>query len=299
MRKIAVLSVLLLLNCLFAGFSLAASPLKIKFLQSVYEDNGGTGLKSPEGVACTDDYFIAADTGNNRLVKYAFKDNTVGAMEFEIPVTAPLIAQINSDGDIYALDGRDRRIQIFNADGQAKGTLSAKGAPVAAKMVPRSFKIDENNNIYILDISEEVVLVLDSSGKYLKHIPLPEQGGFFSDLAVDRQGIVYVVDSVHPGVYSSAPEGDTFSLITKNLQEFVNFPATITLDNQGVIFLMDKHGGSLALLGRNGSFLGHKFGYGWREGQFYYPAQICVNQAKNIFIADRNNSRVQIFATEE
>jgi sugar lactone lactonase YvrE len=299
MRKSSVLFVILFLSCLFAVPSFAAAPLKIKFVQSIYDDDKGTGLKYPEGVACTDEYFIIADTGNDRLVKYTYQDKIVKAAEFDMPVNAPIVAQVNSKGEIYALDERDRRILILNADGTEKGYLSPKGSPVARKMVPRSFKIDRNDKIYILDIFEGVVLILDPAGNYLRHIPFPEQFGFFSDLAVDKQGAVYLVDSTEAAVYSAAPDADQFLLLTKEMKEYVNFPTHIALDGNGIIYLVDKNGGNLVLIGRDGSFLGHKFGYGWRESEFYYPAQICISQGGNIFVADSNNSRVQMFTAVE
>ena len=299
MRKSSVLFVILLFSFLFAVPSFAAAPVKIKFVQSIYDDDKGTGLKYPEGVACTDEYFIVADTGNNRLVKYTYQDKIVKAAEFDMPVTAPIVAQVNSKGEIYALDERDRRILILNADGTEKGYLSPKGSPVARKMVPRSFKIDRNDRIYILDIFEGLVLVLDPAGNYLRHIQFPEQFGFFSDLAVDKQGTVYLVDSTEAAVYSAAPNVDQFAPLTKGMKEYMNYPTHIALDSSGIIYLVDKHGGSLVLIGRDGSFLGHKFGYGWRESEFYYPAQICISPGGNIFVADSNNSRVQMFTTVE
>lgn len=299
MRKPFTLFSLFLSFFLISAHSYGASPVKIKFLQSVYDDDKDIGLRYPEGVACADDYFIVADTGNNRLVKYSYQDKIVKAGEFDMPVTDPITAQVNSKGEIYALDGKDRRILILNPDGTEKGYLSPKGSPVSRKLVPKSFKIDQNDKIYILDVFTELVLVLDPGGNYIKHIPFPEEFGFFSDLAIDKQGSIFLVDSLKAAVYSSAPEGNQFSMLTQNLKEYVNFPTNIAVDNKGIMFLVDKHGGNLALLGRDGSFLGHKFGYGWLESQFYYPAQICISPKGNIFIADRNNSRIQMFTEVE
>ena len=301
MGKLFVLVNLILLSCLFAVPSYAASSVKIKYIQSVYDDYKATktGLRYPEGVACTDDYFVVADTGNNRLLKYTYQNQVVKEGEVDMPITAPIIVQVNSKGEIYALDGRDRRILILNADGTEKEHLSVKGAPVSRKMVPRSFKIDRNDKIYILDIFEENVLILDSAGNYLRHIQLPEQAGFFSDIAVDREGNIFLVGSTEPAVYSAAPDADKFSLLTKGIKEYTNFPTNIALDSSGIIYLVDKHGGSLVLLSRDGSFLGHKFGYGWKDAQFYYPAQLCISEGGDFFVADRNNSRIQIFKAEK
>ncbi|MDH3328096.1 MAG: NHL repeat-containing protein [Desulfobulbaceae bacterium] len=301
MGKLSILTIIMLLNCFFAIPSFAENLLKIKYLQTVYDDERPTqtGLSHPEGVACTDDYFVVADTDNNRLVQYTFADKVVKAGEVDLPINTPIVVQVNSKGVIYGLDGRDRRILKLKADGTEQEYLSPKGNPVSRKMVPRSFKIDKNDKVYILDISDEVVLILDSAGNYLRHIPLPEQSGFFSDLAVDKQGTVFLVDSTEPGVYSAAQDADKFTLLTKGLEEYVNFPTNIALDSRGSIYLVDKHGGSLALIGRDGSFLGHRFGYGWKESQFYYPAQLCISEGGYFFVADRSNSRIQIFAAEE
>lgn len=299
MRKVAVLIIILCFCCFLAGPAVAESPLKIKFIRSVYDDEKGTGLKYPEGVACTDSYFVVADTGNNRLVKYTYHDRNVQAVELDMPVTAPLSVQINAKGEIYALEGRDRRILVLNADGTEKGYLTPKGSPVARKPVLRSFKIDQDDRIYLLDIFEGLVLVLDAAGNYQRHIFFPAQYGFFSDLAVNRQGTVFLIDSTDAAVYAAAPDADKFSLLTAGMKEYMNFPTNIALDRNGVIYLVDKHGGSVILMSRDGSFLGHKFGYGWRESEFYYPAQMCISQGGNMFITDRNNNRVQIFTAVE
>jgi sugar lactone lactonase YvrE len=297
--RFPVLFIIVSCSLLSAASSFAAGPLKLKFVQSVYDDGKEAGLKHPEGVACTDEYFIVADTGNNRLVKYTFADKVAKAAEPEIPVISPLVVQVNTKGEIYVLDGKDRRIKIFNADGTEKGNLTPKGSPVARKMVPRSFKIDQNDKIYILDISDEVVLILDPEGNYLKHIPLPEQAGFCSDLGINSQGTVFLVDSTEVNVYAAAADADQFSLLSKGTKEYANFPTNIALDKSGIIYLVDKHGGNIVILNPDGTFLGHKFGYGWKESQFYYPAQLCISPAGNFFIADRGNSRVQAFTSEE
>ncbi len=276
----------------------AADSLQINFAQSVYDGVEGTGLKHPEGVGCTDDYFVVADTGNNRLVKYTFSDGVAKPAAPEMPVNSPIIVQINSKGVIYALDG-DRRIVIINADGSDQGYLAPKGSPVSRKMIPRSFKIDRNDTIHILDISEGVVLILDAEGSYLRHIPVPEEAGFFSDLAVDRQGNVFLVDSTEVALYAAAPGEDRFTALASELGEYANFPTNIAVDGRGTIYLIDKHGGSLVLLNQDGSFLGHRFGYGWKNAQFYYPGQLCINPGGDLFIADRGNSRVQIFTSAQ
>lgn len=298
--RISILFIMLLASLLFTGSSFAAGgPLQLKYVYSVYDDENETGLKHPQGVGCTDEYFIVADTGNNRLVKYMFQKNVAKAVDLEMTISSPLAVQVNSKGEIYALDGKDRRIVIFNPDGTEKGNLAPKGSPVSRQMVPRSFKIGQDDKIYILDLSDGIVLILDPEGKYLRHVSFPEQAGFFSDLAVDGKGTVFLLDSTRVAVYAAAPDEDQFSPRSAGTKEYANFPTNIAVDQNNFILLVDKHGGNLVILNPSGSFLGHKFGFGWKESQFYYPSQLCISKQGKVFIADSGNSRIQIFVSEQ
>jgi hypothetical protein len=49
------------------------------------------------------------------------------------------------------------------------------------------------------------------------------------------------------------------------------------------------------ILGKDGSFLGRQLSMGWKEGLLYYPTQMCINEKREVFIADGGNSRIQIF----
>ena len=202
---------------------------------------------------------------------------------------------MNSKGEIFALDGKKRRIIRLNPDGTFKGYVDAEGIPSPSTFVPRSFKIDRNNNIYILDIFSGRVLVLNPEGKYQKQIPFPKDYGFFSDLSVDSKGTLLLIDCVKAMVFSAAKDSNSFSPLTKNLREYLNFPTSITTDNRGTIYIVDENGSGIVILGQDGSFLGRQLNMGWNEGLLYYPSQMCINEKGEVFIADRGNSRVQIF----
>jgi sugar lactone lactonase YvrE len=133
---------------------------------------------------------IVGDTGNERLLRYSYQDrNLKGGTEIKVPeLSNPIRLQINSKEEIFALDGKKRRIFRLSSEGAFKGYVDAEGVPSPSTFVPRSFKIDGNNNIYILDIFTGRVLVLNPEGKYQKQIPFPKDFGFFSDLSVDSEG---------------------------------------------------------------------------------------------------------------
>jgi sugar lactone lactonase YvrE len=161
--------------------------------------------------------------------------------------------------------------------------------------VPKSFRIDSRDNIYILDIFSARVLVLSPDGKYQRHVAFPKEFGFFSDLAVDFRETLLLIDSVKAMVFSATKDSKGFSPLTKSLREYLNFPTGITTDGRGTIYIVDENGGGIVILGQDGSYLGRQLTMGWNEGLLYYPSQMCINEKGEVFIADRGNSRVQIF----
>jgi len=278
--------------------SFSSETVKMRYLQSVYSDEKGTGLKQPEGIACDEkSTFVVGDTGNDRLLRFSYQDRSLKAgTEIKVPqLSNPIRLQMNSKGEIFALDGKKRRIIRLNPDGTFKGYVDAEGIPTPPTFVPRGFKIDPNDNIYILDIFSARVLLLNPEGKYQKEISFPKDYGFFSDLSVDSKGNLLLIDSVKAAVFSASKDSNSFSPLTKNLREHLYFPTTITADNRGTIYIIDENGGGVVILGRDGSFMGRQLTMGWNEGLLYYPSQMSINEKGEIFIADRGNSRVQIF----
>jgi sugar lactone lactonase YvrE len=278
--------------------SFGAETMKLKFLQSVYADAKGGGLKEPEGVASNEkSVLIIADTGNDRLVRYEFQDKSLkSGTEIKIPqLSSPIRIQINSKGEIFALDGTKRRIVRINPDGSFKGYVDAEGVSSPSVFVPRSFKVDGNDNIYLLDIFGGRVLVLSPEGKYQKQIAFPKEYGFFSDLSVDSRGNILLIDSVKAMVFSATKDANTFSALTKSLREYLDFPTSLTTDRGGTIFIVDEDGSGIVMLGQDGSFMGRQLSMGWIEGLLNFPSQIAINEKGEIFIADRGNSRVEIF----
>jgi sugar lactone lactonase YvrE len=291
--------ILFLVFCFVSSPAIGADKTRMKWITSVYADGDGIGLVYPEGVACGDDFIVVADTGNSRLLRYTYEGLLVTAeAEFPLPKSHPIIVQVNSKGTLYFLDGRERRVARLSATGEEKSYLDPKNVPSSAEIVAKSFRIDGSDGIYILDILAGQVLVLNADGQYSRHIPFPEEYGFFSDLAVDRQGRVFLLDSVEAVVHLAAKDAESFSPLTESMSEYVNFPARLEVDGNGVLYLVDQNGSGLALVGQDGSFLGRKLGLGWNESGLYYPSQMCITADGSVFIADRNNNRIQMFKVD-
>jgi DNA-binding beta-propeller fold protein YncE len=301
--RIFVIVTGILIMGLLPMVSFGAEALKFRHVRSIYSDEQSIALRQPEGVAGNDaSQLIVADTGNGRLLRYTFENRELASKIQEIrapQILYPIKLEFNSRGEIYVLDRKRLRIVHLSPQGVFKKDLDLKAPASPAQIVPRSFHIDRKDNIYVLDVLSGRVLVLDPAGQFSREIKFPQGRYFFSDLAVDFKGDVFLVDGINARVFRAAKGSTDFAPLTKSLKQFMRFPTSITTDGRGIIYLTDRNGGKVVVLGQDGSYLGRLSGMGWKEGFLNYPSQVSINGKGEIFIADTLNNRVQIFTIIE
>ncbi len=286
---------------LLAGAPAARSQgIALTFEQAVYADGAdkdAKALKAPRGVACGETGgVVVADTGNGRLVRYALREGRLsGGTEIKLPqLTYPVSVELDSKGTILALDGKTRKLVRVAPNGTFQGVVEVRGASGTA-VLPSSFAIDAADNLYVLDAATRRVLVLGPGGAMTRQVELPKEG-VFTDVAVDASGTVYAVDAVGVAVWSAEKTAPAFKPLTKGMKDKMSFPSRI-LAKKGRLYLVDEHGMGIVVLGIDGSYQGRQLSLGWKEGFVYYPDQLCMTDAGQVFIADRDNNRVQYFTS--
>lgn len=302
MTRPGICAAVLAITVAAGGVGFGAGPPKMKPVASGYLDAHGGGLKQPEGVAYDGkSLVVVADTGNARLVEYTFTGDGITVLaEIALPqLPYPIRVQVDPKGMIYALDGKSRRIVRISPSGEFKGYVEPREADSSVTVAPRSFRIDRTGIMYVLDVLSARVLALDPDGKIIRAIDFPKEAGFFSDLAVDESGTLFLVDSVGRRVFSAPRDSAAISPLSPVLREEANFPTSIAADARGNLLVVDQNGGGIVVLGRDGAFRGRQLGMGWKEGLLRYPSQICVGADGNVFVADRGNNRVQVFRSIE
>ena len=294
-RKLVALT--LLLAGLGSGLPAdAAGGLKLRAQPPLYSDSKGNALNAPEGVAFGAGSAIAvSDTGSGRIA--TFRTGAGGIMpvaEFALAeVPYPTRLRITSRGDLLVLDSRSRRIARVAMDGAFKGwlELAVSGSPAV-----RGFALDRQDQLFVLDVSVPRVVVSDLAGKPVREIPLPVGKSFFSDLAVGTRGDLFVLDSVGHQVYVVRPGSSEVAPLGGNLAEELDFATTLAVADTGHLFVVDQYGDGVVILGPDGSFQGRQGLMGLREGFLRYPSAIAYDPAGFVYVADRANNRVQVFA---
>lgn len=275
----------------------AASAVKFKPLGVAGQDSRNVPLKSPEGVACGPTAVLVSDTGNGRLVRYSLvNDDLKEGTEIRLSqLTYPLRAKLTPKGEALVLDGRSRRIVRVATDNSFASYLEPQNVPAPATIVTRSLTVDAGGNIYLVDIMGERLLVLDPNGVFVRQLPFPADSGYISDVAVDQQGTILILDSQKDQVFRAASNENAFKVMAKDLRNYLYYAVSIETDSRGRVFLVDQNDNGVVLLGQDGTFLGRYLNFGWKPGQIFYPSQGCLSGNDIFVIADRDNSRIQLF----
>lgn len=279
----------------------AGEAVKLRLVKAIYAGSVGAGLNVPEGVAFDGkSRLVVADSGNGRLVTFTMTEAAITPVgEIRLPeMPYPLRLAVAADGTMLVLDGKLRRILRIGAGGEFEG-YHELGGEASNGAVPRSLKLAGDGTLYVLDVGRGRVLVVGADGALKRQIAFPAEAGFVSDLAVDRRGTVYLVDSVRKRVYAAAKEDATAKPLTEGMAEDMNFPTSIVADDGGRLFLGDENGGGIVVLGNDGSFRGRQSSFGWKEGLLRYPSELALGPAGELIVADRGNDRVQIFKIVE
>jgi peptidylglycine monooxygenase len=166
-------------------------------------------------------------------------------------------------------------------------------APVAAVAT------DSRDRLYVCQRSEPSILVLDPDGEMVGTLG----DGQVTDphgICVGNDDFVYVVDRDRHQVLVFDPNGGlarTLGVRNGAAPEApFNHPCDVTVSPAGDLFIADGYGNSrVHAFSQDGRHL-----YSWGEagranGQFRVPHGIAVGANDSVYVADRENDRVQVF----
>ena len=228
--------------------------------------------------------------------------------------SAPKRVVLDSKGNMYVADTSNNRIQKLTAatgEWSAWGTNDGKyGTELGEFSGPQGLAIDKYDNLYVADSSNDRIQKFNAMANKWSEIGHGKGNalGQFMDpkgVAVDGSGNIYVADSGNHRIQKLTP-GDlgVWSSIGKNgkgLGEFNN-PSAIAIDHDGNLYVADRDNHRIQKLSISKGGPGVDVWSEWISssgragsdlGEFKYPTDVAVDASGNVYVADRDNHRIQ------
>lgn len=168
----------------------------------------------------------------------------------------------------------------------------------AGLSAPLAVAIDPLGQVFVADSRNGRIVTFDSQGNKTGEFG---SGQLIRPVGVaEIDGFVYVADLVTQRIEVFTATGHyrrTLLASGENEQVGVFVPVAIAADRQsGLLYFSDSTGHRVVALDREGTFAFTIGRPGSEPGAFLYPGAITVGAGGNIYVADTNNARVQVFS---
>ena len=268
----------------------------------------GEGLAKPYSVAVRRGKVYVGDTVNRNVVVFDLVSRKYSRIGTEDPgaLRMPFGLDLDSQGNLYVLDGTLKRIHVYDANGKY---VRMMGQDLKWSR-PAGLAIDEpRKRLYVVDAggvdndNHRVRAIDIQTGKQLFEFGKRGSGnGEFNlprDAVVGSDGLIYVVDGGNFRVQVFDGEGKfvkTFGAIGRQSGQFSR-PKEIAADTQGYIYVVDTAFGNFQIFDREGRLL---LDVGSRSNsdapaKFMLPSGIAVDVDGRIYMVDQFFRKVEVF----
>ena len=259
----------------------------------------GTGdgeFYTPVGVAVDSDGIVyVVDSNLNKLKRFT----RAGAFISQWSVNRPLGVAVGADGYVYVTRHSSRLIAKYTES----GTLIAEWDGGDDGLT--SLAVDADGSLWVSS-GYGAVRRYSSSGTLLAEWSDGAVPGFPSlesldGVAVDGRGHFYTVQNANPDredVGLVRKFTTTGTLLTQWAVPSVccGNPVRLAISPDGsMVYVVDHPNHRIQVFTDTGGFLGEWGTVGTGPGQFLNPIGIAVDGLGNVFVADTNNSRIQVF----
>ncbi len=209
---------------------------------------------------------------------------------------------VDDDDRVFVSDGKLGKVLVFNAKHQVQDQIKGLVDPVGLALDR------ENRLLYVVDTQQDQVLVYDADtlkplrkiGTAGKKHTLSTPGDFAlpSDIALDKDGNVYVTDTLNWRVEIFDAEGKFISQFGKHCDAIGCFerPKGIAVDGDGHIWVVDTSLNLVQAYDKGGALLAYVGSPGRLLGQFTDPVGIFIDQNNRMFVSEQYPwGRVQEF----
>jgi DNA-binding beta-propeller fold protein YncE len=164
--------------------------------------------------------------------------------------------------------------------------------------------VDADDNLYVFTRGAHPLLKFDNNGNFLKSWGEGFYGGRAHAAHVSPDGFLYLVENTRHAIDKWTLDGElVWTLGTPNQPapkwsgQAFNLPTHMAVSARtGDIYVSDGYGNNVIhRFSSDGKLLASWGGHGIEPGHFQCPHNLCLDDLDYVYVADRENNRVQVF----
>ena len=216
----------------------------------------------------------------------------------------PMDMAVDSDGNIYVVDGINNRVQKFNSDYEYLLRWGTAGAGDGQFNQPMSIAVDSTGDVYVLDCCNHRVQKFNSTGAYItkwgSNGSGNDQFNYPDGIAVDSSDNVYVSDTGNNRIQKFTSSGGYLAQLGEAGSGLgqLSTPEGIDVDSDGYVYVVDQGNHRVQKFDSEGNYELAWGQQGTGDQQFAAPVGLAVDEAAGVlYVSDINIDRVQKFTT--
>ncbi len=229
----------------------------------------------------------------------------------------PLGVTTDEKGDIYVTDAGGQRVVVYDALHHFKTAFGGKNVFVRPSGIAINPALDL---IYVVDTWAHQIKVfsrknykfLFTIGRHVKEgkkiaegsldqtwnrSDAPGEFDFPTNIAIDKEGNIYIVDTMNFRVQILDPRGNFINSFGKigNVPGTFSRPKGIALDSEGHIYVSDAAFNNIQIFDKKGELLLFFGNFGSGLADLRLPAGMYIDRHDRIYVADQLNHRIQVY----
>ncbi len=267
-----------------------AGTIPWKWRLSLTGDQSGLALDNPTALMIDEErerYYVV-DSGNNRLLSYGRNGELLNVLKAGGQLSLPYDLARTSDGTLWVVERERNSLTSINLQDRS---VSAMQLLYQEKRVYPDRLEQQDDFFFIIDKLDGKLLKFNRELEVTQIFTSPDYTGGFIDFKLTNDAL-WALDYQEKRIVRFDLDGTVNSMFSV---EEIEFPASLAIGPAGLIYVLDRHQGNIAVFHPKGHFKYRFLSRGQARGQLYYPFEIHFDPWGRLCVVEEGNGRVEIF----